>query len=236
MSDEHPHLFPPQKAKIVAPEILLQRALSVGFADLINPLTPGKIEELFKGYSDANTFGTSIIDDVKAFLFARTNPGQSPVKIAVNFPRSPISYPHVAIVLAGAQEDQEHDVLDDYIEDEEDETSSNAVEVHGIAERQTFNILILSQDANLTLYLWIIVKAILVLNRVEFTRRGMQNILYGGNDVALDPTQFPEFAYGRMVTLSCLTYFRVPDLTPSLLITDLTGPVTPTAATIVGET
>lgn len=188
---------------VVASEFLIRDAIRDGVQTFVDE--PALVDKLFKGYTE------EVITEIKAYLSVRTGAGKFPLQIVMNYPTEGISIPFVAIVLAADQEDPKLDFLSNYIETDIDDAETVEKEVVGTANNVSYNIMIGSQYPNLTLYLYTIIKAILILKSDEFTQQGMLNILLGGRDLKIDPSLFPEFVWGRLITLTHLAYFRVPD-------------------------
>lgn len=203
---------------VPAPEFLLRNAIQVGLQDFID--TPELIASLFESY------GQPVIDEVKNYLLVRTEPGKKVVETSINYPKEGMSLPLVAIVMGMDPEDTEHDVLGDFLEFRSNESSTTLRAVVGTANKPVYSILILSQYPNLTVYLYIMVKAIIIANSIEFHKRGMQNIVLGGRDLTLDRDLFPEFAYARQLTVTCLNYFKVPEKVATTCVQSFVGTTT----------
>ena len=73
------------------------------------------------------------------------------------------------------------------------------------------NIYVASVDVNLTLYLYLIAKALLLANKFDFDKFvGMRNLKVNGRDLEYHPELFPEFAYFKIISLEYETNFDIP--------------------------
>lgn len=136
---------------------------------------------------------------------------ENSVEVVLNWPRESMKSPTIAIVNASDSEAVGNDTLGDVLEELEiADTDPTLTEYRGIALNGTYQLLILTSDPRLTLYLSYIVFTLLVLNADSFQRGGMHNIVLGGADLRFEEGLLPEWSNSRMVTLTCLHYHAVP--------------------------
>ncbi len=209
-----------------APEFLLRNAIDSGFQTFVD--NPELIDSLFAAYGD------DVIAEVKSYLIARNDPagpgsadsGKSTVKTSINYPKDGFSLPHVAIVMGMDAEQSQYDAIGDAFDFRENESNTQVTVIRGIMTEAQYSLMIMSQHSNLTVYLYILVKAIIIMNSIEFHKRGMQNIMLTGRDLTLDQNLFPEFAYGRQLVVKCLNHFKIPDDVSSVVVTNFVGTTT----------
>jgi len=125
-----------------------------------------------------------------------------------NFPVGKQSFPLFAIVLGdqsestGLLEDQGGFIeLDDALADGEPDLADS--EMISTFEQSMFNILILSEHADVTLWLYHLAKDILLAGRRTFTENNVFNMKLGGADLAPDTRYEPAFLFRRILRFSC---------------------------------
>lgn len=182
---------------LVLPELQIQSALKQGFAaiggnnDLLN--------DIFANYP------ADMLAEVKKYLT------EHKVEVVLNWPREAMTSPTVAIVNSGDSEAPDKDTLGDFLEElTVSETDANITEYRGIALNSTYQMLVLSQDPRLSMYLAYLVTTMLLLNSPMFQEAGMHNIVLGTADLRFEEPLLPEWSNSRMVTLTCLHYHAVP--------------------------
>lgn len=202
----------------IAPELVLETMLRQGLDALHADST--LIESLLQAYSPA--------ERAEAVKFMTDN------KVAVRIawpPRgSTIKFPMVVIDTGADNEDPESDLIGDFAQmDSDEEVRSTAIEyteLSGISERSQYRIYVLSQDPRLTLFLYRLVKAIIILGWETFERMGLMNrVIGGGQSVAIDQSLMPEWAATKLITLAVQHFFLLGQ--PSELIAALRVTLTP---------
>lgn len=190
---------------LALPELQIQQVLTTGFASIAENVA--LLDDIFYGYPVA------MQDEVKKYL------SEHKVKVVLNWPKEGSTSPTVAIVNAGDSEATQFDVLGDYFTQlKVNSTDENVTEYQGIATTSTYQMLVLSSDPRLSMYLSYVVTTLLVLNRMVFVEAGMHNINLSTADLRFEEQLLPEWTNSRMVTLSCLHYHAVP-VTEKLLKT-----------------
>lgn len=80
-----------------------------------------------------------------------------------------------------------------------------------IPESRVTRLYIATEDVNETLYLYTIVKALLVVNKLDFDKyAGVRNLKLSGSDLEHKQEMFPRFAFWKVLTLAYDTNFDVP--------------------------
>ena len=200
---------------LVLPEIQLEAILKTGFATI--GATPTLLDELFIKYpSEMRT-------EIKNYLTSHL------VTVVLNHPRTGLTEPVIAIVNAGDSEAADKDMLGDYLHTEDpDLVGATTTEFVGVALQGNYQLLVLTQDPRLSMYLSYLVLTLMILNTDTLQAAGMHNIILGMGDLSsIDERLLPEFSNPRMVTLSCLHYHSVPQT--EHLLTIFATTVTPVA-------
>lgn len=205
----------PTQVGTIIPERIIQEVLRLGLSRIHDD--PSLIDTLF------STLDDTARNDIRAF-YATHN-----VPVRVNYPRDAITFPLVAIVSAGDNENQSYDVIGDFFTSEVDAARVEQINVIGYATRGDLNIMCLAgKDSNAPMWLYYVVKAILLLNRDTLVAHGLHNLTVAGRDVTFRDDLLPEFTYARSVTLSFDTHFSVTvservakALTLSLFVEDI---------------
>ena len=206
---------------LVLPEIQLESILSTGFAAI--GATPTVLDELFTKYPAA------MRTEIKNYLTSHK------VSVVLDYPRTGLTAPVIAIVNAGDSEVADKDMLGDYLHTEDpDLVEGNTTEFVGLALQGNYQLLVLTQDPRLSMYLSYLVLTLLILNTDTLQEAGMHNVIMGlGALSSIDESLLPEWSNPRMVTLSCLHYHSVP-ITSNLInifVTTVT-PVAPASVVI----
>lgn len=182
---------------LVLPELQIQTALQQGFTSVANDID--LLDDVFHNYPE------EMLAEVKQYL------REHKVEVVLNWPRESMQQPTVAIVNAGDSEAADKDVLGDvFWELEVEETDANITEYRGIAKNGTYQMLVLSPDPRLSMYLSYLVTTILILNASLFQEAGMHNVLISEADLRFEEQLLPDWSNSRMVTLTCLHYHAVP--------------------------
>jgi hypothetical protein len=161
------------------------------------------IEELY------HRFGPDIVRDIKTWFREHTN-----IAVSINYPRHDIALPFISVVNASEQEADGQQLLGDYggrqmVGVLGGGTASRAVTV--VPQKHLTNIFVATSDQNTTIYLYALVRALLLLNKIDFDQYGgMRNMVINGADLEFHPELFPEFAYFKVVSLIYETDFDLP--------------------------
>ena len=182
---------------LVLPELQIQTALRQGFASIGGDVE--LLNDIFANYP------ADMLAEVKEYLTKHK------VEVVLNWPSEGMTLPTVAIVNAGEQEVAGNDALGDVLEElETAATDANISEYRGVALNGTYQLLVLTDDPRLSMYLAYLVMTMLVLNSPGFQVGGMHNIVLSVADLRFEEGLLPEWAHSRMVTLTCLHYHAVP--------------------------
>lgn len=217
MSDTTPGTTPTtpnKRSGFLFSEALVRQFLAAKFYEISQTIDDPNvtfIEELF------HKAGDDIVLQIKTWWRENTN-----IEVSINFPRTDTSMPFVAVVNAGEREKDAETVLGDY--GGRAYYGTRNVEVLGGVQRaeytrdlltvphqHTISIYVAAEDPNVVTYLYYVVMALLLANKVDFDRYGgMRNLSIAGSDLQHHPELFPEFAFFKVVTLTFDTQFDVP--------------------------
>lgn len=171
------------------------------------------VDAALEGYDDIDP---TVITEVKTYL---TN--HPSIEVVINWPRRDISLPFVSIITRQNSEDESKDSLGDNFEMEDilgditvDGVLSNEITGHsqsiGYASNAVTDLAITSEDPNMTLYLFDLVRFIIFTHKIELEDKAdLKNMKLDSRDFQFDPSYFPDFWYSRALTLSYLTYYHV---------------------------
>jgi hypothetical protein len=185
------------------------------------------VDELFA------RFGDEVRLQVRKWFVSNTNIG-----VVINYPRHDMPLPFVSIVTANETEGQAY--LGDYggrmlVDPHSVQAASSEMtsplNVYGqaqtmpdsrprasfvrrlisIPEMRTTQMIIGTDDPNTTLYLYTMVKALIVCNKMDLDQYvGARNLKVSGADLEHQPELYPSFAYFKGLTLSYEINFDVP--------------------------
>jgi hypothetical protein len=182
---------------LAIPEMRIKEALEAGFRSIAN--NNAVLDDVFANYPDALRL------EAKQYL------AENKIEVLLNWPREGQTQPCVAIVNAGEAEAPDKDVLGDFLEEVAvlgGDADLTAYE--GIALNGTYQMLVLTKDPRLAVYMTYVVFTLLVLSRDNFLSAGMHNIVLNASDLRFEEQLLPEFSNSRMVTLTCMHYHAVP--------------------------
>jgi len=182
---------------LALPELQIQAALKRGFAAV--GANVALLDDIFAHYP------AGMLADVKQYLTDHQ------VDVVLNWPAEDVTLPVIAVVNAGDTEAADRDALGDFFEElEVAHTDSNVIEYRGIAKNGSYKVLVLTRDAQPSIYLSYLVTTMLVLNAPAFQEAGMHNILIGEADLRFEQPLAAAWINSRMVTVTCLHYHAVP--------------------------
>jgi len=178
----------------------IYNALKLGFEGLA--AEPEALEDIFgeRGYGLAATE----IEAIKTVL------DSDPVNITHGYARSDQKFPLVAIILA-SDDDDEHWLGDvaGQIDDEED--PDFGADLLSSTWKHVFDLLIYAEHPDVTLYVYEIVKSIILTSEPQFADAGVFFRHLSGRDLAPDPRYVPEHLFVRKLALSCKSEFMRVD-------------------------
>lgn len=169
------------------------------------------LEELFNGFDRFMPDGVDIIKDIKTWF--RDHPN---IQTSINFPRHDISLPFVSVVNGAEQEQAGAQYLGDHGGEAEygvlgGSGPTHVREVLSIPQAHQTNVYVATSDPNTALYLYTVVRALLLVNKLDFDQQGgMRNLVINGADIEFRPDLFPEFAYFKVLSLNYDTDFDLP--------------------------
>lgn len=179
------------------PEIALEQLLKSALPKL--KTSPDLLDDLFGAYPQ------SLRDEAKGWI------KEHDVDVRLNWSQEAQTSVSVTIICASSNEDEGLDALGNEMgEKEVEDTDINNVTWKGIAERKQYRLYIDSIDPRLTIYLSLAIKAILVLNDTFLLAAGLNAFTIGEGDLTFDDARIPELKYPRVVTVSGVGYFSVP--------------------------
>jgi len=151
--------------------------------------------------------GEDVVAQVKSWLREHTN-----IFLGVSWPKDDVSLPLITVINQGEQEDVTNAFLGDATGAMEygkfGDVRPSAREQRAIPMRHTTNIYVASQDDALTLYLYNIVRFILVSNKDALTQwYDIHNLVVSGQPLEFDEKLFPIFGYYRLLQLQYTTFF-----------------------------
>jgi hypothetical protein len=183
------------------------------------------IDELFARWGDAVRL------QIKKWFVEHTN-----IAVTINYPRQDMPLPSVCVVNSNESEAGQP-YLGDYggevmIGERSVTASTNETlppNVYGeslvvtdtrprglavrqllsVPENRTTQIYIATEDANTTLYLYTVVKALLLVNKIDFDKAGARNLKLSGSDLQFHAELMPATAYMKMLTLNYEMNFDV---------------------------
>jgi len=202
-------------------EELLRRFFVFAFGEIartVNDPDVTFIDELFSSWGD------EVRLQVKKWFVESTN-----INVSINFPKQDIGLPFVCVVNSNESEAAQA-YLGDYgghmMLGADQVTASSKLDIYGdvdnrprgtqvrrllsVPETKTTQIFIGTNDVNTTLYLYTVVKALLLMNKIDFDKRGgARNLKVSGSDLQYHQELWPEFAYFKQLTLNYETNFDV---------------------------
>ena len=160
------------------------------------------IDELFRLY------GPDVVAQIKGYLRDHTN-----LPVVVNWPQEDAQVPFISVINQGEQEDSEFVFLGDAGGAMRYGTISGGVdtarEQRVVGLNAVTNIFIGTGDANLTMYLYHLVKFIIFSNKDKLAEYyDLHNMKINGQDLQLDQTNLmPILGYFRVIQLHYQTVF-----------------------------
>jgi len=192
-----------QPAGMRIPEFVLRQLISWALKQVRQTLDQPKniVDELYA------MAGPDLIKQVKDWMRAHEN-----IFIDVAWPRDDQSFPLIVVEPQGEQEETESTFLGDLAGTMDYGRFNDGIPSmrpqFAIPERHTTNVYIASQDDRLTLFLYTLVKFIIISNKDQLTQwYDIHNLVAGGQVLDHDPNLFPTFGYYRVLTLSYLCLF-----------------------------
>jgi hypothetical protein len=161
---------------------------------------PGLIDDLFYKLSPTN------IADIKNWISSQN------IVVRTMYPEVGYTQPMVAIINTSEDEVAGADTLGDYIQEAgQDRPSGMVYQVYGITQACRYSIMCFAgKEANACIWLYNIVKSILLLNKPFLMQQGIEDpILISGRDLSFREDMLPEFGYVRAVELACNQRFSL---------------------------
>lgn len=142
---------------------------------------------------------------------------KKPARVTHGYQMADVSPPLVCILLQ--QESESEYALGDYIGQatfaDAAGHSVNAAELGAIWDA-SFQILNVTENPDLTSYLYEMVKACLVIGKATLQQAGIMDPMLAGTDLAPDSRYMPEHLFVRALTVRCKRQFAVADFDHAL--------------------
>lgn len=181
---------------VIAPELVVLATLQSAFATL--KANPATLADLFSNY-DSKTLASIIqwvTDHTPQFV--------------LGWPQQDESLATVAIVLGSETESTREGFQGDFQEPHLDASGTVIYDQYGQNDRVQLNIMVLTQLPDLTIWLHRIIKFIITVNKLTLhAPGGLVDLTMNSQDFQVDPEQFPNFKYNRMLTLNFLSSFVI---------------------------
>jgi hypothetical protein len=192
-----------QPAGMRIPEFVFRQLIGWAIGQVRKTVDDPKnvVDELFA------MVGDDTIKEIKAWLRESNN-----LFLDVSWPKDDISLPAIVVEPQGESEDTSNALLGDMAGGEAWGRFGDSVPTaryqFAIPENHTTNIYIASTNDRLTLFLYTLVKFILLSNKDQLTQwYDIHNLSLSGQVLEHDPQMFPTFGYFRQLTLSYLCLF-----------------------------
>jgi hypothetical protein len=206
---------PNNRAGYLFPEALVRQFLAYQFDQIqrtVDDPSVTFIEELFHKFGDATA------REVKTWW------RNHKVPVHMGYTRADTTLPFVTVVNGGEQEKDNEAVLGDYGGQASYGSRDIALLGGGIQRvaqhtrqvlttslQHSTRIFVAAGDPNVATYIYHVIWALLMLNKIDFDRYGgMRSLSIAGGDIEHHPELFPEFAYFKVITLSYSSQFDVP--------------------------
>lgn len=169
------------------------------------------IDELFHKY------GADVVQQVRDWW--RDSPN---IPVLINYPRQDMSLPFVCVVNAGEGEKAGEQYLGDFggtsfYGGSQVASSAGAPPAKftrallSIPMTHQTKIYVAAQEPTLTMYIYHVIYALLLINKIDFDQYGgIRNLVMSGGDIEHHPELFPDFAYFKIITLTYDSNFDVP--------------------------
>ena len=178
------------------PERVLQELLAFGLAKI--HADPSLCDDLFWKLDEA----------AKADIHGYFADHAIPVRL--DFPIDDWTFPLVTIQVASDDENVAGDFLGDYMTTQPNTLGGSVDMMMGHALKSIYTVYCLAgKDSNAAMWLYYVVKAILVLNAESLMRQGLHNLTMSGRDISFQEQTLPEMTYARTLSLTCDNYFCV---------------------------
>lgn len=205
---------------LLAPEILLQTTLQ------------SQVTNLMQNYA---TYGPSIYGNLPTTPFNYQQDAQNfwtqqgnSLTVMQGYAWQEQNLPLVALVLGSSDEVTAFQPIGEVVDVNYDATAGTYSEEHGSLFSTRYQLHVLSANANLTLYIALFVKWVLLSQRTYLTGEGLMEQRVSMGDLVPDPNavqneSFP--VYERLVTLTCTHWdsYEVDGIVPSGYTMDITA-------------
>lgn len=133
-----------------------------------------------------------------------------PPAVVLNYPRATAEPPVIAIVIS--DEHESDNAVGDYVGEALDGERGPAAEYAGAHYEGTFSCFVFAEHPEVTMYLYQLVKAILLGAKPALLRGGLLEISFSGGDLSPDENYIPESMFARVLRVSCKYLVSVPVL------------------------
>lgn len=181
------------------PEFAIRQLIGWGIGQVRSTVgTPGDtIDKLFALVpSDAR-------EQFKQWVLQNQN-----IYLDVSWPRDPVSLALIVVEPQSESEDTSNTFLNDSVGTTYNKNSLFEAPAYGIPENKLTNIYIGSDDDRLTLFLYVLVKFILLYNKMNLEKfYDVHNLSLSGGVIDQDAEKLPQFVYYRVMQLRYMSLF-----------------------------
>ena len=168
---------------IVLPDLIVQSIIRDGLEYIWDNLDV--LDEIFEPLTNSNNpdinkkYGESEIEKIKNFLKKKK------IHVNLSFAQKDVSLPAISIQLLNETEHNSASGNQVAIFEDFEYTDEDGNKMYGSRETQTIMILTETEERLLTVYLYNIVKFIILHSRPELMKRGFELSTYSGQDLTL---------------------------------------------------
>lgn len=147
--------------------------------------------------------------------------------IGLNYPQEDVAFPFIAIITEAEDEDENLAMLGDHggyhvLGSLAGDATQGSVDVRKVGLSATTNVIVATDDTNLTMYLGALLRYVFLMNKDAFTRlHDVHNLRVSQSDLKWDESMTPQFCYMRALTLRYNSYFDINITTRVALIASL---------------
>ena len=189
---------------IVLPDLIVQSIIRDGLEYIWDNLDV--LDEIFEPLTNSNNpdinkkYGESEIEKIKNFLKKKK------IHVNLSFAQKDVSLPAISIQLLNETEHNSASGNQVAIFEDFEYTDEDGNKMYGSRETQTIMILTETEERLLTVYLYNIVKFIILHSRPELMKRGFELSTYSGQDLTLQDQYRGDKAFGRSLTLTGMVH------------------------------
>jgi len=183
---------------------MIERYLFTALKDGVAYVTahPEILDALFRDYYELEITEVEAIKRIWA---------EQPINIIHGYPRVDGKFPQASIVLSSENEAQTYlgDVAGQV---DEPGDPADGADLRSAIWQHQYAIMVVTENPDLTLYYYQILKSVLLAAASYFITQGMFAMQVGGQDLVPDPAYLPEHLWVRQITFGCQSEFIRLDL------------------------